>query len=111
MLLQDGETPLIRATQKKHTAIVSLLLEKGASVSVADKVRDVFVLFPVSKNATRRGGGDQHVITPLNSNSLLRKQVIKYKILSSEACFFYATLKSDLVHMDLQGNDVRSEIQ
>lgn len=109
MLLQDGETPLIRATQKKHTAIVSLLLEKGASVSVADKVRGVFVLFPVSKNATRRG--DQHVITPLNSNSLLRKQVIKYKILSSEACFFYATLKSDLVHMDLQRNDVRSEIQ
>lgn len=35
--LQDGETPLLRATQKKHTAIVSLLLEKGASVSVADK--------------------------------------------------------------------------
>lgn len=38
LLLQDGETPLLRATQKKHTAIVSLLLEKGASVSVADKV-------------------------------------------------------------------------
>lgn len=36
--LQDGETPLLRATQKNHTAIVSLLLEKGASVSVADRV-------------------------------------------------------------------------
>ena len=82
MLLQDGETPLIRATQKKHTAIVSLLLEKGASVSVADKVRDVFVPFPVSKNATQRG--DQHVITPLNSNSLLRKQVINTKFYQVE---------------------------
>lgn len=38
--LQDGETPLLRATQKKHTGIVSLLLEKGASVAVADKVSD-----------------------------------------------------------------------
>ena len=46
---QDGETPLIRATQKNHTAIVSLLLEKGASVSVADKVsRIFFLLFFVS---------------------------------------------------------------
>lgn len=61
MLLQDGETPLIRATQKKHTAIVSLLLEKGASVSVADKVRDVFCPVPCfEKRYTERRSACNH---------------------------------------------------
>ena len=44
VVLQDGETPLMRATQKKHTEIVSLLLQKGANVSFADKVRYLNVI-------------------------------------------------------------------
>lgn len=37
-LLQDGETPLIKATKMRNIDIVELLLDKGAKVSAVDKV-------------------------------------------------------------------------
>lgn len=39
LLLQDGETPLIKATKMRNVEIVELLLDKGAKVSAVDKVR------------------------------------------------------------------------
>lgn len=38
LLLQDGETPLIKATKMRNVDIVELLLDKGAKVSAVDKV-------------------------------------------------------------------------
>lgn len=38
VFLKDGETPLLLAVKKKHTQIVSLLLEKKADLSVSNKV-------------------------------------------------------------------------
>ena len=37
--MQDGITPLHMASQKGHTSIVSLLLDKGATVDLPEKVR------------------------------------------------------------------------
>lgn len=35
-MIQEGETPLIRAVKKQHIAMVSMLIEKGAMVSALD---------------------------------------------------------------------------
>lgn len=47
--LQEGETPLIKATKMRNIEIVELLLDKGAKVSAVDKVlfkaHAVLVLF------------------------------------------------------------------
>ena len=37
--MQNGFTPLYGASQKGHTSVVSLLLDKGASVDLLNKVR------------------------------------------------------------------------
>ena len=37
--MQDGTTPLFIASRKGHTSVVSLLLDKGATVDLPDKVR------------------------------------------------------------------------
>ena len=37
--MQNGITPLFIASQKGHTSVVSLLLDKGAAVDLPDKVR------------------------------------------------------------------------
>lgn len=39
VFLQDGETPLVKATKMRNIEIVELLLDKGAKVSAVDKVR------------------------------------------------------------------------
>ena len=39
LCVQDGETPLIKATKMRNIDIVELLLDKGAKVSAVDKVR------------------------------------------------------------------------
>ena len=36
--LQDGDTPLLRAVKSRNVDIVKALLDKKATVSVADKV-------------------------------------------------------------------------
>ena len=37
--MQDGFTPLYGASQKGHTSVVSLLLDKGAAVDLLNKVK------------------------------------------------------------------------
>ena len=37
--MQNGFTPLYGASQKGHTSVVSLLLDKGAAVDLLNKVR------------------------------------------------------------------------
>lgn len=37
-VLQDGETPLIKATKMRNIEIVELLLDKGAKVAAVDRV-------------------------------------------------------------------------
>ncbi len=37
-MLQDGDTPLMRAVRNRFEMIVRLLLDKGAKVAVFDKV-------------------------------------------------------------------------
>ena len=37
--MQNGITPLYMASQKRHTSVVSLLLEKGATVDLPNKVK------------------------------------------------------------------------
>ena len=37
--MQNGFTPLYGASQKGHTSVVSLLLDKGAAVDLPNKVR------------------------------------------------------------------------
>ena len=39
---KDGDTPLMRAVRNRHEMVVRMLLDKGARVSVFDKVRVFF---------------------------------------------------------------------
>ena len=41
---KDGRTPLIQASMKGHIEVVGVLVEHGADLNAADRVR-IFVLF------------------------------------------------------------------
>ena len=49
ILPQDGITPLYMASQGNHVEVIKLLLASGARVNLGDKVRNNFILLPISE--------------------------------------------------------------